>query len=208
MSKYLENEFVIFDTEYTAWKGSQARNFSGENEHREIIQIGAIKVKLVDNKYTVIDKINDVGYIYVKPKINTILSDYIINLTGISNKNISEEGYTFEDALNIFIKFCGNSKVYSYGNDWNSVVEENIELYEKKFPKTYNYDFIRDFGEKCHNIIPYFKKYGIDTSKYTSGTIYKSVNIEVNIDNNHFAIFDCLSIFMTINKLFILNSLQ
>ena len=31
--------FVLFDTEYTAWEGSHERDWSGEGEHREIIQV-------------------------------------------------------------------------------------------------------------------------------------------------------------------------
>ena len=34
---------VLLDTEYTTWEGAQDRNWSGLNEHREIVQIGAIK---------------------------------------------------------------------------------------------------------------------------------------------------------------------
>ena len=32
------DRFVIYDTEYTAWEGSLARNWSGPNEHRELLQ--------------------------------------------------------------------------------------------------------------------------------------------------------------------------
>ena len=35
---------IIFDTEFTAWAGSQERDFSGPNEYRELVEIGAIKI--------------------------------------------------------------------------------------------------------------------------------------------------------------------
>ena len=40
----LQPKIIIFDTEFTAWEGSLARNWNGPGEYREIIQIGAILV--------------------------------------------------------------------------------------------------------------------------------------------------------------------
>jgi hypothetical protein len=37
-------EAVIYDLEYTTWQGAHERKWSGENEHREIIRIGAISI--------------------------------------------------------------------------------------------------------------------------------------------------------------------
>ena len=100
-----------------------------------------------------------------------------------------------------YIKFCDNCPVYSYGNDWEDVIVDNINLYSNRFPNEFNYDYLLTFGKNSFNIKNYFKAKGIDTSKYTSGTVYKSMDIQVDNSNNHFAIFDCLSIFMTINAL-------
>src|SRR5882762_1688961 len=35
---------VVYDLEYTAWEGSQARGWSGPGEHREVVQIGAVRL--------------------------------------------------------------------------------------------------------------------------------------------------------------------
>ena len=40
----LPEKFIIFDTEYTAWEGSQERNWSDDDEYMELVQIGALKV--------------------------------------------------------------------------------------------------------------------------------------------------------------------
>ena len=203
MNSFFEQDiFIIFDTEQTAWEGSNLRNWSGENEHREIIQIGAIKVKKINNKYEVIEKINDTGYIYVKPRINKVLSEYITNLTGITNKNIEDEGVEFEDALNKFSDFCKNHNIYSYGDDINDVTIDNIRLYKNRFPTIdfNNCDYDK-LSKNSHDITKLFQLYGIDTSKYTSGTVYKSLNIKVNNDKNHFSLWDCFSILLTINEL-------
>ena len=41
----LPDTFIILDTEYTSWKGSQERNWSRKNEYKELVQIAAIKIK-------------------------------------------------------------------------------------------------------------------------------------------------------------------
>ena len=65
--------YIVFDLEFTSWEGSMQRNWSGENEYKEIVQIAAIKV--TDGKIS--DKLN----ILVKPNINPNLSDYFQKLT-------------------------------------------------------------------------------------------------------------------------------
>ena len=32
--------WIIIDTEYTSWKGSQERNWSNKYEYKELVQIG------------------------------------------------------------------------------------------------------------------------------------------------------------------------
>lgn len=44
----LPNKIIIFDTEFTAWEGSQDRNWSRPNEFQEIVQIGALLVETKD----------------------------------------------------------------------------------------------------------------------------------------------------------------
>ena len=75
-------EFVIIDLEWTSWKENYNKRKDTFNrrkvwQKKEIIQIGAIRF----NKYY---KILDTLNLYVKPKFNPILSNYIIKLTGIS----------------------------------------------------------------------------------------------------------------------------
>lgn len=41
----LPDEFIIFDTEYTAWEGSNERNWSEGWEEKELVKIAAMKVK-------------------------------------------------------------------------------------------------------------------------------------------------------------------
>ena len=39
----IPSKFILFDTEFTAWEGSQNRNWSLCWEHRELISISALK---------------------------------------------------------------------------------------------------------------------------------------------------------------------
>jgi hypothetical protein len=39
------NAFVFYDTEYTSWEGAMQRNWSGLDEHRELVQLSAIRVR-------------------------------------------------------------------------------------------------------------------------------------------------------------------
>ena len=41
----LPNFFILFDTEYTAWKGSLDKNWSGSSEYKEILQIIGFKLE-------------------------------------------------------------------------------------------------------------------------------------------------------------------
>ena len=81
-------KYVIVDLEWTSWKEDynkkkQLFNKRKTWQKREIIQIGAIKF---DKNYKIVDKLD----LYVKPKFNPILSDYIKNLTGIYQEKLKK----------------------------------------------------------------------------------------------------------------------
>ena len=94
-------DIVIFDLEFTAWEGSLERGWSEPWEAREIIQIGAVRVK-DDAKLTEVGRL----VMLVTPTKNPQLSDYIIALTGIDQDAIDTEGFDFEEALDVFMDFC------------------------------------------------------------------------------------------------------
>ena len=176
---------IVFDTEYTSWEGCLQNGWdANKNQHREIIQISAIKYSLLTQK------INSELNIFIKPKINPQLSDYIKELTGISQDKIDSEGINFEEGLKTFISFLNGGKCYSYGNDL-SVLKENIGLLNV------DYD-IED--EKFHDIRPMFEKYGVPINDYSSGELHKYFNIEMK-GKIHNALLDCHSILESIKAL-------
>ena len=190
-----KNNFILFDIEYTAWEGSQKRNWSYDYEYKEIICISALKINNNNNQLNIIDKFN----YYIKPKINPILSNYIIKLTGITQNIINTQAYDFIEILEKFYIFCENYNIYSYGNDYTEL-KINLELNNISYlSKYYKWEC------KFYDIKPIFQKYNINTNNYTSGTVYRSVglipteNIEV-----HNSIWDTYSLFITLN--FLLNN--
>jgi inhibitor of KinA sporulation pathway (predicted exonuclease) len=151
-------QFILFDTEFTTWEGASGRNWTGPNEHREIVQIGAI---LVNNQP--LEEV-DSFVCLIQPKINPLLSDYFIQLTGISQASVDMEGLPFVRALTEFRRWCGDTIMYSYGYD-GKVIEENCALLgiPSVFPE-----------EQCIDIRTHFVAHGIVTENYSSGTIVKA----------------------------------
>jgi inhibitor of KinA sporulation pathway (predicted exonuclease) len=111
---------VIYDLEFTAWPGAQERQWTGDNEFREIVQIGALRVDpalQVDASFEAL----------IRPRRNPVLSPYFEALTGITNEAVAADGQDFPSALNAFLKFCGGAYALSYGNDM-VIIGENLVL--------------------------------------------------------------------------------
>ena len=114
-------EAVIYDLEYTTWSGAHERKWSGKDEHREIIRIGAISIDL--------DSLQEVEALdlIVKPSVNPILSDYCVKVTDITDEQIKADGIELREALHKFAGFVGKRKIFSYGYDI-MVILENLWL--------------------------------------------------------------------------------
>lgn len=122
--------FAIMDLEWTSWEGAHERKWSGPGEEMEIVQIGALKVK-DDETLTETDSLD----VLVTPRINPGLSDYFIQLTGITQERLDADGIGFPDALEVLQAFLGGdiAKVYSMGSDFR-VIERNCDLNGVVFP--------------------------------------------------------------------------
>ena len=193
----LPHIFILYDMEYTAWKGSRKRNWGHNWEEREIIQISAFKIQKekAEKSFTIKDTFN----VYIKPTKNPILSNYITNLTGITNKIIKKHAINIKDGLLRFYDFCSSDKglyhMYSYGNDYK-VIKENLIL-----NKIHKNSKLYKMGNKMHDIKRILKKHGVDTDKYSSGEVYKHFNIKVKNPNVHNSFWDIKSQFLVLNYL-------
>lgn len=183
--------FVIFDTEYTSWKGCQENGWRG-NQKKEIVQISALKVS---DKLDVLAEFN----VLCKPIINPLLSDYFVNLTHITNEQIAKYGQPFSKVYNDFEYFVGEDICYSHG--WGAeyfdksdgdIIEENLELYGLSARKNIKY----------RNIAPIFKQLykenNIKIKSQSSGQIAEILGLSENMKKlqlyPHNALYDVQSI--------------
>lgn len=189
--KGYDMSFVIFDTEYTSWKGCLEHGWQG-NQKKELVQIAALKVS---DDLSVIAKFNAL----CKPKINPVLSDYFVNLTCISNEQIAQNGKQFSDVYEAFLQFVGSNICYSHawGGDFfhksdGKIMDENCTLYNVTPQKEIVYRNIAPVFEKL------YEKNNIQVKSQSSGQIAQILHIEQKLAalnlNPHNAYYDVYSI--------------
>lgn len=122
-----ESRILIFDTEFTAWPGSLERGWTRPDEHREIVQIGGV---LLDRDCEEIGAFSHL----VRPILNPVLSQYLVDLTGITNGELDAHAASLADVLEQFVTFCSTaSMVCSFGTD-DEVIQANCDLIGLKNP--------------------------------------------------------------------------
>ena len=162
---------VIFDLECTAWPGSVKRNWAGPGEYRELVQIVAVLTETTKG-FTELSNFKSL----VKPRINPILSDYFIELTGITQEEINSEGIDkFPVVLQSFYNWSSNYELYCFDNESKGsqlfdrdVLIENCELYGIEFPFQ---------SERFHNIQKIFRQHGYKIEQ--SGTTPEAFGIKI-----------------------------
>ena len=178
----MPREFVIFDTEYTAWEGSKERNWTGENEHKEIVQIGAIRVNNLEETNSLM--------VFVRPAMNPKLSDYFKDLTGIAQNDIDEEGKSLEESLRKFSEWSLGLPLYCYGYD-GQIMKENADLVHARFP------FVEG---RFRDVREVFQEAGINVENYHSGTIPKAFGL-IPPPDAHNALNDARSILIALKAI-------
>ncbi|QIB43580.1 exonuclease domain-containing protein [Streptomyces aureoverticillatus] len=123
--------FVVFDLEFTTWPDALEQNWSAPGQFREIVQIGALRLRAEaasdssdssdSSVYSVVEEYEAL----VRPLMNPRLSPYFTELTGIDQESVDREGLPSAEALSDFLAFCEGQSVLSYGNDM-VVLGENL----------------------------------------------------------------------------------
>jgi inhibitor of KinA sporulation pathway (predicted exonuclease) len=113
---------VFYDLEYTAWEDSMANHWLAPGQFREVVQIGAVKTGPA--ALEIIAEFE----VLVRPRINTVLSPYLENLTGITNAAVAERGVDLREAYDRFVAFAGEGPIVSFGRD-DIVLTRNLALY-------------------------------------------------------------------------------
>ena len=115
---------VVFDLEWTSWPGFYESDWTLPGKFREIIQIGAVRLD-ARRDYRETAALD----LLVRPVRNSVLSDYITDLTGITQTRLDEEAVDFAMALSKFRDFVdGASYIAANGTDW-VVIDENCRLH-------------------------------------------------------------------------------
>ncbi|AWL11808.1 hypothetical protein HMF8227_01330 [Saliniradius amylolyticus] len=152
---------VLFDTEFTAWPGSRERNWRGPGEHREVIQLAALKIDYISEGIQIEQSFNEL----VCPAINPTLSDYIVDLTGITQHALENHGVDYASALKAFHQFTeqGQLRCFCWGKD-DEVLMENARLLSLPQP---------EFGGGFENLMDVFNRAGIAVNDVCSGDLHK-----------------------------------
>jgi inhibitor of KinA sporulation pathway (predicted exonuclease) len=115
---------VVFDLEFTAWETSMASRWLRPGEFKEVVQIGAVKV---DAGFAPLDRFDTL----VRPRLNPVLSDYLVKLTGISNAALKARAVDFAAAYRAFVSFAADLPVLAFGPD-HLVFLDCLRLYGMK----------------------------------------------------------------------------
>jgi inhibitor of KinA sporulation pathway (predicted exonuclease) len=101
----MKNKVLVVDVEMTCWD-------EPTDKVSEIIQIGVVEVDMVTLEIT------RRSMMYVTPVLND-LSDYCMNLTGITKRQVYKQGRPYADVINSLVKRFGlkNKMVFGWGRD-------------------------------------------------------------------------------------------
>lgn len=180
----LKPPIIFTDSEYTTFGPSWEAGWTEAHHHKEIYQVAAVKI--VDHSWQEVECLEMI----VRPTFNPVLTAYSTNLTGVSQDRIEQEGLSFEVALDKFVSFCGDNPIATMDGDW-FVWQENCRLNGLPFPFR-EQPFIR--------ICELLAGWGIERSKYSSGTLYKAAGLDMD-GHVHDALHDVRSLSQSVGVL-------
>ncbi len=187
----MQPPLIFTDSEYTNFGPSFAEAWPEPHHYKEIYQVAAVRID--DDTFAITDKLE----LVVRPTFNSTLSTFATQLTGMTQARIDTEGITFVEALEKFVSFCGDTPIVVMDADW-SVWKENCRLNKVRFPYETN-PFIR--------VKEYLGQWGVDSSKYSSGTLHKAAGIEIH-GKVHDPMHDVQSLAAAVNVLSRRNSID
>ncbi|RAJ59048.1 exonuclease [Streptomyces sp. Amel2xB2] len=182
--------FVVFDLEFTTWRGALENDWAAPGQLREIVQIGALRIS---EDHTVVDAYEAL----VRPVVNPELSPYFTDLTGIRQEEVDRDGLPPAEALGDFMKFCHGQTVLSYGNDM-VVLGENTGWArargEEVTPGFLDAGFL--------NLRPWVNTVAPVTKSANVGRLWKVLGLPKPVaGEEHSALFDCYSFAAAIRHL-------
>lgn len=170
-------QYIVIDFEMNP----VARNNKDVREvlHREIIEIGAVKL---NNNNEIEDRFN----CYVKPEYNTAITAFITRLTGIETSDV-EGAVLLRTALRMLEEWIGYSietKIYSWSN--SDLIQVQSECKYKQIDIPNNLQHWMDFQKEYSHLM------GLDVS-YEQMALRRAAEqfgIIMDSDHSHSALYD------------------
>jgi len=160
-----------------------ANRWSRPGEFAELVQIGALRV---DARTFAVEAELDV---LVKPRLNPVLSEYFVQLTGITNGQLRARAVDFAAAYREFLAFVDGGVTLAFGTD-NLVFEDNIRLYG-----------LDEFAPPPFiNLRPWFNANGIATARLHSCDVGPALGVPFE-GRRHNALADTKSLTAAIGVL-------
>lgn len=158
-----KNMRIYLDLEYCYPSMTRQSGRPNENDLRQVIQIAAICYDHGTGKEL---KSFDT---LVSPPFTKVLPEFFVELTGISQTDVSEQSILFPKALDQFIEFCDGIDIYTFDKDW-LVLKQNCSYYKIDYPFESS-PFVR--------IKDKLPKWGLPENEYSSGTLYKAAGLNM-----------------------------
>lgn len=209
--RYLHRPFVLFDTEFTAWKGSHLTNWQDHRQPRHLIQVGVIKCSpfprseiISERNYLIVPNPTHIKKLNLKdlpePKL---ISSYFENLTGISKQEIDRHGIGLDQFYQEFYQFIGSSSHgFSYGPD-NEILGENLNYLGDKLISSEIPIWMLTNLHDVRDIFVYSHRCDV-VRKYNSGNLYQAFNLTPTLSDlrEHNAIWDVKSLYASISAFY------
>lgn len=182
--------FVVFDLEFTSWPGALEQNWSAPGQLREIVQIGALRLR---EDRTVVEEFE----VLARPVANPQLSQYFTDLTGIHQERVERDGRPPAEALSDFLRFCEGQVTLSYGNDM-VVLGENMGWARARGEEIKSSFLAAAFL----NIRPWLNTVAPETAAVNVGRLWEVLGLpKPAAGREHSALFDCYSFAAAIRHL-------
>lgn len=129
---------VFYDTEFTSWPQALETGWKDPKQYREIFQLGALKINLSENL-----RIVDELCLLIKPTKNPELSDYVCQLTGVTN-HMMLQALGVKRAFDLLREFCAGCD-FIMSNGWDGcVVRETLTLANANYTFSPKHGFPQD----------------------------------------------------------------
>lgn len=183
--------YVILDLE---WNGS----FSKRHKKfvNEIIEFGAVKT---DENLNVIDSFS----MLITPQIGKKLNSHVEELTHITLEELTKTSNTFTHVLSKFVKFLGDSILFTWGTMDVLVLIENYKYYQsgETLPFLTKYCNLQKYCEKALDLHDPSKQMGLSTCAEYLGIDHQEIDL-------HRAKTDAMLSLECFKKLYDINMLR